>query len=140
MKIAVYNLEECIEKGMRFFLELWYNLLLEENHMNQNNIVDSKDKFDNLVCVISSWIVKFNHFSSEINLVLLPMFYKFIVWAVNVWAQSKFGINTISVPTVSIKQKIKNKHTHNKWIRLNIFHEIPCKCYFYIKFINLSIT
>ena len=69
-KIAVYNLEECTEKMMGFFLELWYNLLLEENHMNQNNIVDSD--FDNLVCVISSWIVKFNLFSSKINLVLLP--------------------------------------------------------------------
>ena len=102
MKIAVYNLEECIEKGMRFFLELWYNLLLEENHMNQNNIVDSEDKFDNLVCAISSWIVKFNRFSSEINLVLLPMLYKFIVWAVNIWAQPSFGINTISVRTLLI--------------------------------------
>ena len=81
--------------------ELWYNRLHEENHMKLNNIVGSEDKFDILIWVISSWIVKFNCFSSGINLILLSTLYKFIVEVVNVWAQSGFGINTISVPTIS---------------------------------------
>ena len=64
------------------------------------NLVCFEDKFDNLICVKPSWIVKFNRFSSEINLVLLSTLYKFIIWAVRVWAQSGFGINTISVLTI----------------------------------------
>ena len=80
--------------------ELWYNRFLEENHMKQNNIVGSEDKFNNLVYVISYCFVKFNRFPFGINLVLLSTLYKFIVWVVNVWAKSGFGINTISVPTL----------------------------------------
>ena len=74
--------------------------LLKENHRTKNNLVGSEDKFDNLVCVILSYIVKINRFSSGINLVLHPTLYKFIVWVVKVWAQSGFGINTITVPTI----------------------------------------
>ena len=64
------------------------------------NLDCSEDKFDNHICVQPSWIVKFNRFSSGINLVFLSTLYKFIVWTVNVWAQSDFGINTISVLTI----------------------------------------
>ena len=67
-----------------------------------NNLVCSEDKFANLICVKPSWIVKSNRFSSEINLVLLSTLYKFIVWAVSVWAQSGFRTNPISVLTIYI--------------------------------------
>ena len=93
-KIAVYNLEECTERkktGIPF-------LSWRKPHKTKN-LICSKDKFDNLICVKPSWIVKFSRFSSGINLVLLSMLNKFTVWAVRVWSQSGFGINTISVPT-----------------------------------------
>ena len=61
------------------------------------SLVCSEDKFDNHICVKPFWIVKSDHLSSGINLVLLSTLYKFIVWAVRVWAQSGFGINIISV-------------------------------------------
>ena len=39
-KTAVYNLEECTERG----LEPWYNRLLEENDRIENNLVGPEDK------------------------------------------------------------------------------------------------
>ena len=76
-----------------------YERHLKENHRTKNNLAGSENKFDNLVCVILSYIVKINRFSSRINLVLQPTLYKFIIWVVKVWVQFSFGINTISVPT-----------------------------------------
>ena len=98
-KIAIYNLKECTESEIKN----WYIQFMSwRKPYETNNLVCSEDKFNNLVCVILSWIVKFNRFSSGINLVLQSTLYKFIIWAINVWAQSGFGINTISVPTPCI--------------------------------------
>ena len=100
MKIAIYNLKECTESEIKN----WYIQFMSwRKPYETNNLVCFEDKFDNLVCVISSWIVKFNRFSSGINLVLLSTLYKFVIWVVNVWAQSGFWINTISVPTSMIQ-------------------------------------
>ena len=77
-----------------------------------NNLVCSEDKFENLICVKPSWIVESNRFSSRINLVLLSTLYKFIIWAISVWAQFGFGTNTISVLTKSVV---------NDWPKLILF-------------------
>ena len=63
-KIAIYNLEECTESEIGTLTQF----MSGRKPYETNNLVCSKDKFDNLVCVISSWIVKFNRFPSGINL------------------------------------------------------------------------
>ena len=118
-KIAIYNLKECTESEIKN----WYIQFMSwRKPYETNNLVCSEDKFDNLICVEPSWIVKFNRFSFRINLVLLSTLYKFIVWAVSVWAQSSFGINTISVPTLLIS-----------WIYSKFMINIP---FIYIIFFN----
>ena len=80
-------------------LELWYNFIDSTTPYDTNYLIYSKDRFSHLTCVQLSWTVKSNRISSGIDLVLLSMLYKFIIWAAGVWAQSGFGTNLISVLT-----------------------------------------
>ena len=43
-KIAVYNLEEYTESGIKKKKKLLYKRLLEENHKKLNNLVGSEEK------------------------------------------------------------------------------------------------
>ena len=88
LNIAVYNMERCIKRKWGTLIQF-----LSWRKPHETN---------NLVCVKPSWIVKSNRFSSGINLVLLSMLYKFIIWTVSIWAQSGFGTNPISVFTTTI--------------------------------------
>ena len=83
----------------------------------------SEDRFSNLNCVLQSETIKSNRFSYGIDLVLPSTLYKFIVWAVWVWAQSCFGINPISVPTVTFLIKIR-------WSYNLVYHCNKCSMIF----------